>query len=100
MQCIDALDESTTVGWTRGYFRRYWKTEAEYQQKISTRLQPLVNVKRAELKPSPKGRVHKKKCGKSMVFYQTGGGGGSPRVIKNQTPFLEKYFFSELVESF
>ena len=27
-------------------------------------------------------------------------GGGSPRVIKNQTPFLEKYFFSELVESF
>ena len=46
----------------------------------------------------PKGRVHKKKCGKSMVFYQTGG--GSPRVIKNQTPFLEKYFFSELVESF
>ena len=30
-----------------------------------------------------------------MVFYQTGGGeGGSPRVIKNQTPFLEKYFFS------
>ena len=27
-------------------------------------------------------------------------GRGSPRVIKNQTPFLEKYFFSELVESF
>ena len=27
-------------------------------------------------------------------------GGRSPRVIKNQTPFLEKYFFSELVESF
>ena len=27
-------------------------------------------------------------------------GGGSPRVIKNQTPFLEKYFFSELLESF
>ena len=26
--------------------------------------------------------------------------GVSPRVIKNQTPFLEKYFFSELVESF
>jgi len=51
---------------------------------------------------SCKGRVQKKKCGKSMVFYQTGGGGGggSPRVIKNQTPFLEKYFFSELVESF
>ena len=42
----------------------------------------------------------RKKCGKSMVFYQTGGWGGSPRVIKNQTPFLEKYFFSELVESF
>ena len=34
-----------------------------------------------------------------MFFSQTGGG-GSLRVIKNQTPFLEKDFFSELVESF
>ena len=35
-----------------------------------------------------------------MVFYQTGGGGVTDDNKKNQTPFLEKYFFSELVESF
>ena len=35
----------------------------------------------------------KKKSGKSMVFYQTRGGGGLLRVIKNQTPFFGKVFF-------
>ena len=33
---------------------------------------------------------------KSLVFCQTGGWG----VVKNQTSILEKYFFSEHVESF
>ena len=45
-----------------------------------------------------KGRVQKKNAAKLWSFTKPGG--GSPRVIKNQTPFLEKYFFSELVESF
>ena len=38
----------------------------------------------------------KKKPVKSMVFYQTGG--GSRRVIKNQTSILEKYVFSKHVD--
>ena len=40
----------------------------------------------------------KKNAGKVWSFTKPGG--GSPRVIKNQTPFLKKYFFSELEESF
>ena len=42
----------------------------------------------------------KKKLGKSMVFCQTGGEGGSERVMKNQTAFLKKVFFREYLESF
>ena len=38
--------------------------------------------------------------GKSMVFCQTGGEGGSARVMKNQTAFLKKVFFRECLESF
>ena len=45
-----------------------------------------------------KGRVQKKMRERYGLLPNQGG--GSPRVIKNQTPFLEKYFFSELVESF
>ena len=56
-----------------------------------------LNYFLTEDKESAKGRVQKKgeKCG--LLPNQ---GGGSPRVKKNQTPFLEKYFFNELVESF
>ena len=39
-----------------------------------------------------------KKRRKVWPFTQPGG--RAPRVIKNQTSFLEKHFFSELVESF
>ena len=45
-----------------------------------------------------------KKGGKCGILPNRGeggeGGGGAPREIKNQTPFLEKKIFSELVESF
>ena len=41
----------------------------------------------------------KKKTGKKRVFCQTGGG-GSRMVVKCQTAILEKYFFSQHVESF
>ena len=43
-----------------------------------------------------KGRGPRKKIVKSLVFCQTG---GSRRVVKSQTSILEKYFFSEHVES-
>ena len=46
----------------------------------------------------PKGRVPKKKSRKGVVFCQTGGGGGV--LVKSQTSFLDKYFFSEHGESF
>ena len=46
------------------------------------------------------GKGSKKKLGKSMVFCQPGGEGGSARVMKNQTAFLEKVFFREYLESF
>ena len=42
----------------------------------------------------------RKKMRQKYGLLPNQGEGGSPRVIKNQTPFLEKYFFSELVESF
>ena len=43
----------------------------------------------------------KKNAANAKVWsFTSPGGGGSPRVIKNLTPFLEKYFFNELVESF
>ena len=38
--------------------------------------------------------MQKKNAAKVWSFTKPGG--GAPRVIKNQTPFLEKYFFSEL----
>ena len=37
---------------------------------------------------------------KVWSFAKLRGGGGAPGGKKKQTPFLEKYFFSELVESF
>ena len=49
------------------------------------------------LKSQIKGRGPEKTRKKSGLF-QTGG--GSRRVVKNQTSILEKYFFSEHIESF
>ena len=41
-----------------------------------------------------------KKLGTSMVFFQTGRGGGSPGVMKKLYCFFEKVFLRENLESF
>ena len=46
------------------------------------------------------GRVMKKKIRKKSGLFPTEGDGGSRRVVENQTSILEKYFFSDHVESF
>ena len=54
------------------------------------------------LAPANKGRVPKKKYVFLLVFCQTGGRGGSPRVVKKPYCFFEekKFFFREHVKSF
>ena len=64
----------------------------------NTRLHLIIA--QIEMSFADKGRVQKKKNAAKVWSFTKPGGGGAPRIIKNQTPFLEKYFFSELVESF